>query len=65
MNENRDELPLLLTPKQAAKFSGIGENTLREISDRADCDFVVFVKSNRRFNRKKLENYINNTMFID
>lgn len=60
-----DDLPLLLTPKQAAKYTGIGVDTLREISDKKDCKFVLFVKSHRRYKRKELEKYIEETKYID
>lgn len=60
-----DDLPLLLTPKQAAKYTGIGVDTLREISDKKDCNFVIFVKSHRRYKRKELEKYIEETKYID
>ena len=64
-NQNKNEPPLLLTPKEAAKYTGIGVDTLREISDRSNCDFVIFIKSHRRYKRKQLEKYINETKYID
>lgn len=64
-NSNSNEQPLLLTPKEASIYTGIGVDTLREISDKNDCDFVIFIKSHRRYKRKQLENFINKMKYID
>ena len=51
---------MLLTIQEAAAYTGIGINRLREISDRKDCDFVLWVGNRRLFKRKKLEEYLEN-----
>lgn len=50
-----------LTLEEAAKYTGIGTNKLREISDREDCRFVLWVGSKRLFKRKKLEEFLDRT----
>ena len=47
-----------LTIEEASAYTGIGEKTLKSISDNEDCDFVLWVKSKRMFKRKKLEEYL-------
>lgn len=64
-NQNPNDDAMLITPKRASQLTGIGVDTLREISDRKDCDFVVFVKSHRRYRKQQLINYVNNTKYID
>ena len=58
----KKEVPLLekmnLTLDEAAKLTGVGVNRLREISDREDCDFVLWVGNKRLLKRKKLEEYL-------
>ena len=47
-----------LTLLEAVAYTGVGRDKLREISDREDCDFVLWVGSRRLLKRKKLEEYI-------
>lgn len=47
-----------LTLMEAVQYTGIGRDKLREISDREDCDFVLWVGNKRFLKRKKLEEYI-------
>ena len=47
-----------LTLMEAVKYTGIGRDKLREISDREDCDFVLWVGNKRFLKREKLEEYI-------
>ena len=58
----KKEVPLWekmnLTLDEAAKLTGVGVNRLREISDRDDCDFVLWVGNKRLLKRKKLEEYL-------
>ena len=58
----KKEVPLWekmnLTLDEAAKLTGVGVNRLREISDREDCDFVLWVGNKRLLKRKKLEEYL-------
>ena len=60
--KTKKEVPLWekmnLTLDEAAKLTGVGVNRLREISDREDCDFVLWVGNKRLLKRKKLEEYL-------
>ena len=46
-----------LTLEEAAAYSGIGRDKLREISDDDHCTFVLWVGSKRLIKRKKLDEY--------
>ena len=46
-----------LTLNEAAKYSGIGVNKLRDLSDAEDCPFVLWNGTKRLIKRKKLEEY--------
>lgn len=50
---------VLLTLEEAAGYTGIGINKLREMSNEEDCDFVLWNGSRRLFKRKKLEEFLN------
>ena len=43
-----------LTVYEAAAYSGIGADKLRELSDREDCEFVLWNGTKRLIKRKKL-----------
>lgn len=47
-----------LTLEEAAAYSGIGINKLRELSDSDDCKFVLWVGSKRLLKRRLLEQYL-------
>lgn len=47
-----------LTLMEAVQYTGIGRDKLREISDREDSDFVLWVGNKRFLKREKLEEYI-------
>ena len=47
-----------LTLMEAVQYTGIERDKLREISDREDCDFVLWVGNKRFLKREKLEEYI-------
>lgn len=53
-----------LTLEEAASYTGIGINKLRELSNRDDCNFVLWNGSKRLLKRKKLESYISNSYSI-
>lgn len=61
MDEKR-QLPIwekpTLTLEEAAAYTNIGINRLRDISNEDDCEFVVWVGNKRLFKRKKLEAFI-------
>ena len=46
-----------LTLEEAAVYSGIGKNKLREISDRKGCRFVLWVGNKRLIKRKELDKF--------
>lgn len=43
-----------LTLEEAAAYSGIGINKLREITNNDRCDFVLWVETKRLIKRKQL-----------
>lgn len=53
-----------LTLEEAAGYTGIGVNKLREISNREGCDFVLWNGSRRLFKREKLLAYLNSAYSI-
>ncbi len=58
----RNTIPLcekvLLTIDEAAEYTGIGMQKLRDISNDERCEFVLWNGSKRMFKRKKLESYL-------
>ncbi len=46
-----------LTLAEAAAYSGIGINKLRELSDGKDCQFVLWNGTKRLIKRKKLDEF--------
>lgn len=63
-----DKIPVwqkaMLTLEEAASYTGIGVNKLRELSNREDCNFVLWNGSKRLLKREKLESYLNNSYSI-
>ena len=53
-----------LTVEEAAAYSGIGRNKLRSITDKEDCDFVLWVGSKRLIKRKLLDKFIDESYSI-
>ena len=47
-----------LTLEEAAAYSGIGVHKVRELSDKEDCEFVLWVGTKRLLKRRKLDEYI-------
>lgn len=47
-----------LTLEEAAAYSGIGVNKLRDISNSEDCTFVLWVGSKRLIKRRLLDKYL-------
>ncbi len=47
-----------LSIDEAAEYSGVGRTRLRELTDREDCPFVLWVGSKRLIRRKKLDEYL-------
>ena len=56
------EVPLdskpLLTLKEASRYTGIGINKLREMSNERYCDYVLFVGRKRMLKREALLKFI-------
>jgi hypothetical protein len=48
----------LLTLEEAAQYTGLGIQKLRNISDSDNCDFVLWNGSKRMLKREKLEEYL-------
>lgn len=55
---------VLLTLEEAASYTGIGINKLREISNIEDCSFIIWNGSKRLFKRAKLEEYLEKSYSI-
>ena len=47
-----------LTLEEAAAYSGIGINKLREITNNDRCEFVLWVGTKRLIKRRQLDKYI-------
>ena len=47
-----------LTIEEAAKYSGIGIIKLREMTERSDCPFVLWVGRKRLIKRREFDEYI-------
>lgn len=62
MNETnlhiRPEEKLLLTPKEASAWSGIGINRVKEMLREDDCPFVTKVGNRYMVNRQRFEEYV-------
>ena len=61
-NNKRAEVPVweraALTLEEAAAYSGIGINRLREVCDAPKCNFVFWVGNRRMIKRKKFDAFI-------
>lgn len=53
-----------LTIDQAAVYCGVGKDKLRELTDRPDCPFVLWIGSKRLVRRKKLDEYLDKAFSI-
>ena len=53
-----------LTLEEAAAYSGIGINKLRELSNKDDCDFVLWISTKRLIKRKRLDEFIEKSYSI-
>lgn len=49
---------VLLTVKEAAAYTGIGENKLKSLSNDEHCPFVLYNGTKRMLKRKLLEEYL-------
>ena len=53
-----------LTLEEAAAYSGIGINKLREITNQEKCNFVLWVGTKRLIKRKLLDKYLESAYSI-
>mgnify|MGYP000322397083 CR=1 FL=1 len=53
-----------LTLEEAAQYSNIGINKLRELSNDPQCDFVIYVGRKRLIKRKEFENFISQNIEV-
>lgn len=53
-----------LTLEEAAAYSGIGINKIRQLSNSENCDFVVWVGNKRLIKRKKFDAFISEAFSI-
>lgn len=58
------EKKCLLTLEEAALYTGLGLNKLRDISSDEQCDFVLWNGAKRMFKREKLKDYLYNAYSI-
>jgi len=61
-NNSRETVPIpqkrLLTLEEAAQYTGLGVNKLRELSNDEHCNFVLWNGARRMLKRTKLEEYL-------
>lgn len=66
--EGKNSVPIwekvALTIEEAAAYSGIGQNKIREITNSDRCDFVLWVGSKRMIKRRQFEKYLTSTYSI-
>lgn len=53
-----------LTLEEASAYSGIGVNTLRDLTNEKNCNFVLFVGTKRLIKRKLFEKFLESTYVI-
>lgn len=65
---NRECVPIWqksnLTLEEAAAYSGIGINKLRQLTNSESCKFVLWVGSKRLIKRKQLDDFLTDTYSI-
>ena len=49
-----------LTVEEAADYSGVGRNKLRELTDNEQCSFVLWVGNKRLIKRRMLDEFLDN-----
>jgi excisionase family DNA binding protein len=53
-----------LTIEEAAEYSGVGRNKLRQLSDDENCSFVLWVGRKRLIKRRELDEFLNRMFSI-
>lgn len=65
---NTIEVPIweryLLTVKEAARYFRIGENLIRDLVKRENCDCVIFIGKKILIKRKKFEEYLDEQKYL-
>lgn len=68
IKRKRDAVPVweksTLTLEEAAEYSGIGIHKLRELTDKKNCDFVLWNGHKRLIKRRKFDEYIDKSYSI-
>lgn len=68
LNDMKKGVPLgekyLLTLEEAARYTGLGMQKLRTISNADDCNFVLWNGSKRMLKREKLQEYLDKAFSI-
>lgn len=66
--QKKQEVPIwekvTLTLEEAAEYSGIGIHKLRELTDKKNCEFVLWNGHKRLIKRKKFDEYIDKSYSI-
>lgn len=55
---------MAMTLDEAAAYSNIGINRLRELTEEKNCDFVFFVGKKRMIKRRQFERFIDNVYSV-
>lgn len=55
---------ITLSIEETAKYSGIGRDKLRALTEDENCNFVIWVGKKRMIKRVKFEEYLNNSYSI-
>ena len=67
-NMSKKEVPIWeksnLTLEEASVYFNIGINRLRVLTDKKDCNFVLYVGSKRLIKRKQLDDYLQHVSYI-
>ena len=65
---SKKEIPIWeksnLTLEEAAAYSGVGINKLRDLSNREDCEFVLWVGSKRLIKRRMLDQFLERSFSV-
>ena len=60
--DNQQDVPIWqkanLTIEEAARYSGIGINRLRELTNQKSCNYVLFIEKKRLIKRKQFEKFL-------
>ncbi|MCD7809863.1 MAG: hypothetical protein LUH02_11020 [Erysipelotrichaceae bacterium] len=63
INIKKKEIPIwekkYLTIPEAIKYSNIGDNNLKIMLNKPECDFVVYLGNRKLINRQGFEEYLN------